>query len=50
MYGPLNEELMFEEMKNRKAILTRPYREEIAAKAGRRWWRRAVHRDEHRAG
>ncbi len=44
MYSPLNEDLMFQEMKNRSERLTRPYRDDIAARAGRRWWRRATHR------
>jgi hypothetical protein len=44
MYSPLNEDFMFEEMKNRKESLLRPYREDAAARAGRRWWRRTSHR------
>lgn len=44
MYSPLNEDLMFQEMQNRKERLLRPQREDIAARAGRRWWRRATHR------
>ena len=44
MYSPLNEDYMFQEMKNRTDSLRRPHREDIAARAGRRWWRRAAHR------
>jgi hypothetical protein len=44
MYSPLNEDYMFEEMKNRTDGMRRPHREDIAARAGRRWWRRAAHR------
>ena len=44
MYSPLNEDFMFEEMKNRKESLLRPHRENVAARAGRRWWRRTAHR------
>jgi hypothetical protein len=44
MYSPLNEDLMFQEMKNRTESLIRPRREDIAVRAGRRWWRRATHR------
>ena len=43
MYSPLNEDYMFQEMKNRRDSLLRPHREELAARAGRRWWRRASH-------
>ncbi len=46
MYSPLNEDYMFEEMKNRRDALSRPSREDIAARAGRRWWRRATHHAE----
>jgi hypothetical protein len=46
MYSPLNEDYMFEEMKNRREAMHRPLREDIAARAGRRWWRRATHRAE----
>jgi hypothetical protein len=45
MYSPLNEDYMFQEMKNRTESLLRPvHREDVAARAGRRWWRRATHR------
>jgi hypothetical protein len=44
MYSPLNEEFMFEEMKQRADAIRRPRREEIAARTGRRWWRRTAHR------
>jgi hypothetical protein len=44
MYSPLNEDFMFEEMKNRKESLLRPHRDDIAVRAGRRWWRRTAHR------
>ena len=44
MYSPLNEDYMFQEMKNRTESLLRPHREDIAARAGRRFWRRAAHR------
>ena len=40
MYSPLNEDFMFQEIKNRKEELSRPRREDIAARVGRRWWRR----------
>ncbi len=50
MYSPLNEDYMFEEMKNRTDRLRRPYRKDVAARAGRRWWRRAVSQSGHRAG
>jgi hypothetical protein len=44
MYNSLNEDFMFQEMKTRRDALRRPTREDIAARAGRRWWRRATHR------
>ena len=44
MYSPLNEEFMFEEMKNRTDAIRRPARQDIAARTGRRWWRRTAHR------
>ena len=44
MYSPLNEDYMFEEMKTRTDAMRRPRREDIAARAGRRWWRRTAHR------
>ena len=44
MYSPLNEDYMFQEMKNRTESLLRPHRQDVAARAGRRWWRRATHR------
>jgi hypothetical protein len=44
MYSPLNEEYLFQEMKDRTDSLRRPRREDIAARAGRRWWRRSAHR------
>ena len=44
MYSPLNEELMFQEMKNRADAIRRPSRQDLAARAGRRWWRRTAHR------
>ena len=44
MYSPLNEDLMFQEMKDRTERLLRPQGGDIAARAGRRWWRRATHR------
>lgn len=44
MYSPLNEDLMFQEMKNRTERLVRPQQEDIASRAGRRWWRRTSHR------
>ena len=50
MYSPLNEDYMFQEMKNRTDSLIRPHRADIAARAGRRWWRRAVKESGHRAG
>ena len=47
MYSPLNEDFMFEEMKNRTdGMIRRARKEDIAARAGRRWWRRAAHRAE----
>jgi hypothetical protein len=49
MYSPLNEDFMFQEMKNRADALRAPIREDIAARAGRRWWRRAAHTRAHRA-
>ena len=50
MYSPLNEDYMFEEMKHRTDSLRRPRREDIAARAGRRWWRRAGNQSGNRAG
>ena len=50
MYSPLNEDYMFQEMKNRTDGLRRPRRQDAAARAGRRWWRRAVSQSAHRAG
>jgi hypothetical protein len=50
MYSPLNEDLMFQEMKNRADRLIRPQQEDIAARAGRRWWRRSSRHSGHRAG
>jgi hypothetical protein len=44
MYSPLNEDFMFEEMKTRTDVMRRARKEDIAARAGRRWWRRAAHR------
>ena len=49
MYSPLNEDYMFQEMKNRTDELMRPHREVKAARAGRRWWRRSVNQSTHRA-
>jgi hypothetical protein len=49
MYSPLNEDYMFEEMKNRRDGMRRPVRQDIAARAGRRWWRRTVNKSGHRA-
>ena len=50
MYSPLNEEFMFDVMKQRADALRRPYnREDAAARAGRRWWRRTAHQSGHRA-
>ena len=44
MYSPLNEDFMFEEMKTRGNAIRQPHREDIAVRAGRRWWRRTTHR------
>jgi hypothetical protein len=46
MYSPLNEDFMFEEMRQRTEALRRQRqdRSDIAARAGRRWWRRTAHR------
>ena len=43
MYSPLNEAYMFQEMEERKRRLSGARREEVAARAGRRWWHRASH-------
>lgn len=50
MYSPLNEDYMFQEMKKRTDELIRPRRADAAARAGRRWWRRAGNQSAHRAG
>lgn len=45
MYSPLNEDFMFQEMKTRTdAMVRRARTKDVAARAGRRWWRRAAHR------
>ena len=44
MYSPLNEDFMFEEMKTRTDGMRRVRKEDVAARAGRRFWRRAAHR------
>jgi hypothetical protein len=44
MYSPLQQEYMLSEMKRRRAeAISRPRRDEIAARTGRRWWRRTAH-------
>jgi hypothetical protein len=44
MYSPLNEYLVLQQNRSRKDDVVRHNREAIAARAGRRWWRRAAHR------
>jgi hypothetical protein len=43
MYNALNEDYMFQESKDRAATM-RANRQQVAARAGRRWWRKASHR------
>jgi hypothetical protein len=43
MYNGLNEDYMFQEMKDRTQNM-RAARQQVAARAGRRWWRKASHR------
>lgn len=50
MYSPLNEDYMFQEMRDRTTNLTRSRKPEVAARAGRRWWRRGADTGQHRAG
>jgi hypothetical protein len=50
MYSPLNEDFMFQEMKERTDSLRRPVRADIAVRAGRRWWRRSHQQSARRAG
>ena len=44
MYNPLNEDFMFQEMKTRTDACASARTEDVAARAGRRWWRAAAHR------
>ncbi len=44
MYSPLNEDFMFQEMKNRTDAMRKPHRDEVASRAGRRFWRRTTRR------
>jgi hypothetical protein len=44
MYSPLNEDFLLQDMRNRREALIRPLRDDAAARAGRRWWRRSAHR------
>ena len=43
MYNALNEDYMFQEIKDRTEPV-RAARQQAAARAGRRWWRKASHR------
>ena len=46
MYSPLNEYLVLQQNRDRTKDVVRHNREDIAVRAGRRWWRRAAHRAE----
>lgn len=43
MYSPLNEDLMFQDMADRRRELSAA-RGRAASRAGRRWWRHTAHR------
>ncbi len=43
MYDPLSEVYMLQQFNERRNSDRRP-RQELAARAGRRWWRKASHR------
>jgi hypothetical protein len=42
MYNALNVDYMFQQMDERTAGM-RTARQEVAARVGRRWWRKATH-------